>query len=70
MARQEKNTRIKGLPPKLFLQQKDARTGSMPSIARIASDNRTGKYNVQFDDLSTIIFLSAASNVSLEQACL
>lgn len=38
------------------MQQKDATTGSFPSVVRIASDNRTGEYQVQYDDLNTIGF--------------
>jgi hypothetical protein len=58
MARSEKNTRVRGLPPKLFVQQKDGRTGSLPSKARVASDNRSGAYGVRFDDTNTINFVS------------
>lgn len=56
MSRINKKTRIKGLPARLQLQQKDAHTGSFPSIARVASDNRTGDYQIQYDDLNTIGF--------------
>lgn len=65
MARQEKKTRIRGLPPRLFLQQKDARTGSFPTAARIASDNRSGQFNVKFDDTTTVVFLTQSVSVSL-----
>lgn len=54
MARVEKGSRIKGLPVKLQLQQRDACTGSFPATIRIASDNRTGKYNLFFDDTKVI----------------
>lgn len=63
MARQEKKTRIRGLPPKVLLAQRDARTGSLPTISRVASDNRTGKYSVKFDDRNTMMFLTSAQNV-------
>jgi hypothetical protein len=50
MTRSEKNSRIRGLPPRLILQTLDAHTGSLPSKTRIASHTRTGKYNIKFDD--------------------
>lgn len=56
MPRINKKTRIKGLPPKVQLQQRDAITGSFPSNARVASDNRTGNYGVSYDDRNTIGF--------------
>ena len=58
MTRSEKNSRIRGLPPRLVLRTLDAHTGSLPSKTRIASDNRTGKYNIRFDDTNTMIFTS------------
>jgi len=57
MARINKKTRIKGLPPKLQLQQEDATTGSFPSQVRISSDNRTGNYDVLWNDTNAINFL-------------
>jgi len=59
MPRTNKKSRIRGLPPKVQLQQKDAKTGSFPSIVRIASDNRTGAYNVFFDDTKTAVFVAS-----------
>jgi len=59
MTREEKKSRIRGLPPKLVLQTKDAHTGSLPSKIRIASDNRTGKYNINFDDTNVLVFTSS-----------
>ena len=56
MARTNKKSRIKGLPPRLYIQQRDARSGALPSISRISSDNRTGNFNVFFDDLATVPF--------------
>jgi hypothetical protein len=56
MPRINKKTRIKGLPPKIQLQLKDAITGSFPAVARVASDNRTGMYRTQWDDNNTINF--------------
>lgn len=57
MARTDKKTRIRLLPPRLQLRQKDVRTGSFPAKVRIASDNRTGNYTVNFDDTKTVPFL-------------
>lgn len=54
---------MRGLPPKVLLTQRDARTGSLPSISRTASDNRTGNYSVKFDDRNTVLFLTSAQNV-------
>jgi len=56
MAKINKKTRIKGLPAKLQLNQKDAATGSYPTKIRIASDNRTGKSPLRFDDMVTQTF--------------
>lgn len=61
MARTLKNTRIKGLPPKIQLQQKDAVSGSYPAKARIASDNRSGIFSGSFDDMKTVPFSSYTS---------
>lgn len=59
MTRQSKNTRIRGLPPRVQLQQKDAATGSFPSNVRIASDNRSGNYFVNYNDINTVDFLDS-----------
>lgn len=56
MARRNKKTRIKGIPPRIQLQTKDARTGSYPSKVRTSSDNRTGKYPISWNDTNTINF--------------
>lgn len=56
MPRNNKKTRIKGLPPKLQLDQRDNTSGSYPTAVKIASDNRTGKYNVFWNDNNTIVF--------------
>ncbi len=61
MARTLKNTRIKGLPPKVQLQQLDSASGSLPAKIRIASDNRTGFFLAQFDDMKTVPFSSYVS---------
>lgn len=60
MTRVLKNTRIKGLPPRVQLRTKDAVTGSYPAHARTASDNRTGTYRTFFDDTKTVDFKSYA----------
>ena len=61
MARTLKNTRIKGLPARVQLQQKDAASGSFPVKTRIASDNRTGFFSSSFDDMKTVPFTSYLS---------
>jgi len=61
MSRTEKNTRIRPLPPKVQLTQKDSITGSYPTNARGAVvDNRTGVYGVKFNDQNTFIFTSGS----------
>lgn len=60
MPRINKKTRIKGLPPKIQLQLKDAITGSFPAVARVSSDNRTGMYKTFYDDIKTIVFGSGS----------
>ena len=65
MTRVNKKTRIKGLPPRIFLQQKSARTGSLPSISRIPSDNRTGHFRTIFDDNSTIVFSTGSTKETI-----
>ena len=56
MPRQNKKTRIKGIPPRLQLQQRDATTGSFPSQVRIASDNRSGNIPVLWNEKNLIEF--------------
>lgn len=56
MIRTNKKTRIKGLPPKIQLQLKDAATGSFPSEVRVSSDNRTGTYSVNWNDRNVVVF--------------
>lgn len=58
MPRNLKKTRIKGIPPKIQLQIKEAMTGSYPTTARIASDNRTGVFGFRFNDAKTAYFKS------------
>jgi len=61
MPRILKKTRIKGLPPRVQLQLKEAVTGSFPSHSRLVSDNRTGRYKVRYDDTKTVSFNSYSS---------
>jgi len=56
MSRQEKKTRMRMLPPRVQLQQRDALTGSYPTTVRFSTDGRTGKYPISFDDTETINF--------------
>lgn len=56
MTRTLKGTRIRGLPPKVLLSQRQDATGSFPTIWRTASDNRTGKYPVFFNDNKVVRF--------------
>ena len=61
--RTEKKTRKKGLPPRILIQQRDSESGSLPTISRAASDNRTGVYPISFNDNNTIIFTSSVENI-------
>ena len=63
MPRSNKRSRIKGLPPKALLQAIDAHSGSLPSISRTVTDNRTGRFNVQFDDTKTVVFTAQTSSL-------
>lgn len=63
MTRVNKKSRIKGLPPKLLLQTKDALTGSYPGKFRTASDGKNGSYNIFFDDTKTVNFVTGAINL-------
>jgi hypothetical protein len=56
MPRTLKNTRIKWLPPKVQLREKDALTGSFPTHPRNSSDNRTGVFTTFFNDQKTVVF--------------
>ena len=56
MVRTLKGTRARGLPPKLLLSRKQDATGSFPTVWRTASDNRTGKYPVFFNDNKVVRF--------------
>jgi len=65
MARNEKLSRIKGIPARLQLTARDAATGSFPTIQRLAADNRKGGYNTFFDDTTPLIFSTASVDVYL-----
>ena len=56
MSRTLKGTRARGLPPKVLLSQRQDATGSFPTVWRTASDNRTGKYPVFFNDNKVVPF--------------
>jgi len=58
-----KKTKIKNLPPRVILRQRDNLTGSYPTIAR-TGDNRTGKYSSFFDDSKTVDFITSSNFVS------
>lgn len=58
MPRTLKRTRIKWLPPRVQLRGLDALTGSFPTHARTASDNRTGVFSTFFNDQKTVLFQS------------
>ncbi len=56
MPRVEKGTRLRGLPPKIRLQELDCRSGSFPTVVRTVTDGRTGQYDVVFNDANTVDF--------------
>jgi len=49
-------TRFLRDPARVLLREKDSATGSYPTIARTGDADRTGVYNVKFDDTDTVIF--------------
>lgn len=62
MAHTEKNTRIKFIPPRIQSSIKNASSGSgYPTIFRTSVDNRTGNYNLFFDDSKSVDFISGTS---------
>ena len=63
MRRVNKKSRIKGLPPRILLQTRDAHSGSIPAKLRAASDNRTGNYGVFWDDINTVVFTSSLNYI-------
>jgi hypothetical protein len=62
MSRKEKGSRLRMLPPKLQLQQRDALTGSYPTTVRFSTDGRTGNYKVNFDDTYVVDFISTTQS--------
>lgn len=44
------------LPPRYIIGQRDSATGSYPTILRTGDRDRTGKYNISFNDKFTQIF--------------
>jgi hypothetical protein len=59
MARQEKKSRMRMLPARVQLQQRDALTGSYPTNVRFSIDGRTGDYPVSYNDIYTVVFTSS-----------
>lgn len=64
MSRQEKGSRIRMLPARIQLQQRDALTGSYPTNVRFSTDGRTGNYKVNFDDTYVVDFVSTTQSSS------
>lgn len=58
MARQEKGTRLRGLPARVQLGQFDNASGSYPTKSRFSTDKRFGRGSISFDDTKTIDFSS------------
>lgn len=63
MARRLKGTRLRGLPPAVALAERENASGSFPTVRRTSSDNRTGQYNIFFDDKKTQQFGVKSDNV-------
>jgi hypothetical protein len=61
MARQNKKTRIKGLPPKLLLQTIDNHTGSYPSKSKTTSFGLSGNGKSFYDDTVSINFITSSN---------
>ena len=49
-------TRFLNDPARVLIRERDSATGSYPTIARTGDPDRTGVYNVKFDDTDTVIF--------------
>jgi hypothetical protein len=64
MSRQEKGSRMRMLPPRVQLQQRDALTGSYPTNVRFSTDGRSGNYKVNFDDTSVVDFVTTTQSSS------
>jgi hypothetical protein len=43
-------------PPRTILQACDNATGSYPTVSRVGDPGRTGRYNINFNDTSTVVF--------------
>jgi hypothetical protein len=56
MPRQEKSSRLRLLPGRIQLQQREDLTGSIPTTVRFSNDGRTGNYPVRYNDIYTINF--------------
>lgn len=56
MARQEKGTRLRGLPPREQLKDLDSVSGSFPTNLRFSNDGRPGNAPSQFNDTRTVNF--------------
>lgn len=56
MARQEKGTRVRTLPGRVQLRDKDAQANSYPTTVRFSTDERPGNQLVKFDDQNVIVF--------------
>lgn len=63
MARRLKGTRLRGLPPVVALAERENASGSFPTVRRTSSDNRTGQYNIFFDDKKTQQYGVKSDNV-------
>lgn len=61
MARQEKNTRIRGIPPREQLKEYDSMSGSFPTVLRFSSDGRNGNGPTRFDDRRTVVYGQAVT---------
>lgn len=71
MARTEKGSRLRGLPPIIRLQLLEAATGSFPPVSRTSLDNRTGRNLTAFDDTQMLRYgfyeyISASNSGGLE----
>lgn len=56
MSRVEKGSRIRLLPPKVTLRERDAISGSYPSVVRFSTDGRLGIANLRFNDAPVVLF--------------
>jgi len=56
MARQEKGTRVRTLPGRVQLRDKDAQANSYPTTVRFSTDERQGNQPIKFDDQNVIVF--------------